>query len=406
MNIALVSEHASPLAAIGGDDAGGQNVHVAALAHALARSGNSVTVYTRRDSRELPRRVLLAGGVVVEHVDAGPPIPIAKDELLPWMDAFAAELRAAWQHRAPDVVHSHFWMSGKAALCAARGLGIPLVHTYHALGVEKRRHQGIADSSPAARIDEERMLARNADRIVATSSAELFELVRMGANPRHVKIIPCGVDLERFSPTGPREPRCANRFRVVTLSRLVERKGVADVIEALPRVRDAELVIAGGSANGDAATHAQARRLARLAHDLGVAGRVEFRGPVERAGVPALLRSADVVACTPWYEPFGIVALEAMACGIPVVVSAVGGLIDTVVDGVSGLHVPPRDPVRLARALNILATDAGRRRDFARAGVLRARNRYSWARVARETQDVYRVLATPAATRVAGGDAS
>jgi D-inositol-3-phosphate glycosyltransferase len=405
LNIALVSEHASPLAVVGGVDAGGQTVHVAALAQALARTGNSVTVYTRRDSRELPRCVPFARGVVVEHVDAGPPTPLGKDELLPWMDAFSADLFTAWQRDPPDVVHSHFWMSGKAALRAARPLGIPLVHTFHALGAEKRRHQGVADSSPVQRIVEERALARDADRIVATASAEMFELVRMGANPRHIKVVPCGVDVERFSPGGTREERRSNSFRIVTLSRLVERKGVADVIEALALVPQAELVIAGGGAYGDASTQREAHRLAALAREAGVAERVDFRGPVARDDVPALLRSADVVACTPWYEPFGIVALEAMACGVPVIVSAVGGLIDTVVDGVCGLHVPPRNPLLLARALAGLATDAPRRRAFARAGMTRARKRYSWTRVAKETLDIYRAVAATDTANV-GKDAS
>jgi glycosyltransferase involved in cell wall biosynthesis len=227
----------------------------------------------------------------------------------------------------------------------------------------------------------------------------------MGANPRKIRVIPCGVDLERFSPVGERDTRPSDRFRIVTLSRLVARKGVADVIEALAHVRDAELVIAGGAAGADPSTQREAQRLAALARDAGVADRVIFRGPVARDAVPALLRSADAVACTPWYEPFGIVALEAMACGVPVIVSAVGGLIDTVVDGVSGLHVPPRDPLRLAQALNMLAADAQRRREFARAGLLRVRNRYSWTRVANETLGIYRTVAAAHRANV-GKDAS
>jgi glycosyltransferase involved in cell wall biosynthesis len=227
----------------------------------------------------------------------------------------------------------------------------------------------------------------------------------MGANPRKIKVIPCGVDVERFSPIGAREARRSNRFRIITLSRLVERKGVADVIQALALVRNAELLIAGGGASAESSTQREAHRLATLAQEAGVADRVDFRGPVARDAVPAILRSADVVACTPWYEPFGIVALEAMACGVPVIVSAVGGLIDTVVDGVSGLHVPPRNPPLLARALDALATDAPRRREFARAGMLRARNRYSWTRVAKETLDIYRVVAASNDTNV-GVDAS
>ena len=390
----MISEHASPLATLGGVDAGGQNVHVAALAIGLAKLGNSVTVYTRRDRPDVARRVILAPGVFVEHVDAGPAEPIAKDRLLPYMDEFAAYLQRAWKRAAPDVAHSHFWMSGCATLRAARPLGISVVHTFHALGVEKRRHQGAADSSPVTRIGRESAIAREADRIIATASAEVFELLRMGANPRSLKVVPCGVDLERFSPIGPAERRRADTLRIVTLSRLVPRKGVAEVIEALAQLPDAELVVAGGGESTDLQSDAEALRLAHIARSFGVADRVFMRGQVTRAGVPALLRSADIVTCAPWYEPFGIVPLEAMACGIPVVVSAVGGLIDTVIDGVCGLHVPPRDTVRLAHALRALAADADRRAKFGQAGLERVRTRYSWARVAAETLEVYRAVTT------------
>jgi len=392
MNIALVSEHASPLATLGGVDAGGQNVHVAALGGALARAGNRVTVYTRRDDVSAPRQVVMQPGLSVEHVDAGPPITIAKDALLPWMDDFAEQLLRAWRVDPPDVVHSHFWMSGKAGLAAARALAIPLVHTYHALGSEKRRHHGSADPSPATRIGEERAIAHGANRIIATASAEAFELRRMGANPGAIKIIPCGVDLERFSPRGAREFERSARMRILTMSRLVERKGIGDVIEALAEIPAAELIVAGGAAD-DPATAREARRLRELAQRHHVADRVRFHGRVGRDAVARLMRSADIVACTPWYEPFGLVALEAMACGVPVVVSAVGGQIDTVIDGVSGVHVPPRDPHALAAVLRSLATDPRRRHALATAGLQRARARYSWTRIAAETLDVYRHVA-------------
>ena len=168
MRIALVSEHASPLAALGGVDAGGQNVHVAALAEAVARRGAQVVVHTRRDDPDLPERVEMAPGVVVHHVDAGPPRPIPKDELLPHMDAFAEQLVAAWRADRPDVVHAHFWMSGYAALKAAGRLGIPVVHTFHALGVVKRRHQGARDTSPPGRLVLEEGIVAQVDRILAT----------------------------------------------------------------------------------------------------------------------------------------------------------------------------------------------------------------------------------------------
>ena len=392
MRIAMVSEHASPLATLGGVDAGGQNVHVAALAGAAAKLGHSVTVYTRRDDPKLPLQVQMAPGLVVEHVDAGPARPIPKDAIYPHIGTFASALARAWRLRRPDVVHSHFWMSGVATLEAARPLGIPVAHTFHALGAEKKRHQGSADTSPAARLDEETAIARTADRVIATSSAEVFELMRMGASARGVRIVPCGVDLALFGPDGPSEPRRRDRMRIVTLSRLVPRKGIADVVEALRDIPDAELIIAGGGEAPDLISDPEAQRLSALARDLGVADRVYLRGRVERDEVAPLLRSADVVVCVPWYEPFGIVPLEAMACGVPVVVSSVGGLVDTVLDGITGIHVPPRAPRRLAAALNMLRLDEGMRRRFGRLGAERARSRYSWTRVAAETLDVYRGL--------------
>ena len=389
MRVAMVSDHASPLAVLGGVDAGGQNVHVAALARQFGRMGCEVLVSTRRDDPSLPRWSALAPGVAVHHVDAGPPYPIPKDDLLPHMDAFAADLTRVWHRWRPDVVHAHFWMSGLAALQAAGPMGIPVVQTFHALGVVKRRHQGDRDTSPPERQAVERRLVSDVDRVVATCTDELFELVRLGADVDRVKVVPCGVDLGHFCPDGPAEAKTPGLARLVVVSRLVERKGVGNVVTALASVPGAELVIAGGPAEGDLIHDDEARRLMQLADDAGVADRVRLRGRVERADLPALLRSADAVLCVPWYEPFGIVALEAMACGVPVVASAVGGLVDTVVDGVTGIHVPPRSPDRLAAALNCLLEAAAVRRRLGTAGARRARRRYGWNRVAQSTLGVY-----------------
>jgi D-inositol-3-phosphate glycosyltransferase len=401
VKVAMVSEHASPLAMLGGADAGGQNVHVAALAAALARRGTEVVVHTRRDDPALPDRVAAAPGVTVEHVDAGPPHPIPKDQLLPHMNEFAARLRRSWQVDPPDVVHAHFWMSGRAALAACRPLGLPLVQTFHALGVVKRRHQGAKDTSPPSRIREEAMLAKEADRIVATCSEEVFELVRMGADLRRIAVAPCGVDLGLFRPDGPAEPRPAGRHRMLVVSRLVERKGIGNAITALAGVPEAELVVAGGPPADRLDGDREARRLAGLATRLGVADRVQLRGRVGQRDLPALYRSADLVVCVPWYEPFGIVPLEAMACGAPVVASAVGGLVDSVVDGVTGVHVAPRRPDLLGPVLSALLADKTRRAALGAAGAQRARRRYGWDRIAGSILEVYAGV-TAAATADTG----
>ncbi len=394
MKIALVSEHASPLAPLGGVDAGGQNVHVRSLALALGGLGARVVVHTRRDAPELPRSVHLGPSVRVHHVDAGPPKPIPKDQLWDHMPEFATNMARAWRRSRPDVVHAHFWMSGWAALTAAGPLGIPVLQTFHALGVVKRRQQGAKDTSPSERCTVEAEIARKADLTLAESNEEVFELVRCGADPRRVWVVPSGVDLDTFSPHGVIEPRRSSRPRLVVVTRLVERKGVGNVITALRDVPDAELLIAGGPPETELRDDPEARRLTTLAADIGVAERVRLLGQLDHDSVAALYRSADAVVCVPWYEPFGLVALEAMACGVPVVASAVGGLVDTVVDGVTGVMVPPRRPDRLAVALRGLLSWPDYRRVLGAAGAQRARRRYGWSTIAQETLRAYKNAAS------------
>jgi glycosyltransferase involved in cell wall biosynthesis len=390
VKIAMVSEHASPLAVLGGEDAGGQNVHVAALAGALADRGHEVEVYTRRDDPTLPPVRRMRPGVDVVHVPAGPACRLPKDVLDVHMPAFGAWLADRWRHgRPPDVVHAHFWMSGLAALTARVRTGVPVVQTFHALGAVKRRHQGDADTSPSGRIAAERRLARESDAVIATCSDEVRELLALGAPLEPLRVVPCGIDTRRFTPDGPALPRPADRSRVVYVGRLVERKGIATAVLAMCHLPDAELVIAGGPDAAELAADPQARRLIDLAAREGLTDRVRLVGRLEHANLPALLRSADALVSVPWYEPFGIAPVEAMACGVPVVTSNVGGMLDTVVDGVTGVHVPPREPAALGAALRRLLADPRQASAMGRAGARRAARRYSWQHVAMATEAVY-----------------
>lgn len=394
MRISLVSEHANPLAALGGADAGGQNVHVAALAAGLAARGHEVTVHTRRDNPTVPTRVETRDGYVVDHVPAGPPVEVPKDDLLPHMREFGVHLRDRWRREGVDLVHSHFWMSGLAALHATRGTGIPVVHTFHALGSVKRRQQGALDTSPPERIDLERRLCREVTRVVATCSDEVAELRALGLPPGHATVIPCGVDTAVFTPDDEpaQRPRPERPPRLLVLGRLVQRKGVGNVVEALAELPGVELWIAGGSPADHFDSDPEVVRLRALADDLGVADRIRFLGSVDRDTVPALIRDSDIVVTVPWYEPFGIVPLEAMACGRPVVGSAVGGLLDTVVPGVTGELVRPRDPAALTTVLRDLLADPERRRRYGAAGRRRAVERYDWETVVARTEAVYQDL--------------
>jgi glycosyltransferase involved in cell wall biosynthesis len=386
--VAMVSEHASPLAALGGPDAGGQNVYVAQVARQLARKGHRVTVYTRRDSADLPDRVTLDDGVQVVHVPAGPPTPVPKDELLPHMSEFGAFLAQEWSLSPPDVVHAHFWMSGLAALAGAREPGVPVVQTYHALGTVKKRYQGASDTSPPQRLAIEEAVGHECARIIATCSDEVAELKAMGLDEDRISIVPCGVDPDQFRPAARLRPAGA-RKRLLSVGRLVPRKGFDRAIRALAGIPDAELVVAGGPEAGLLGTDPEARRLSAIAAEYGVADRVTLLGGVGRDRMPALMADADLVLSLPRYEPFGIVPLEAMACATPVVATAVGGQLDTVVDGTTGVLVPADEDYDLGPAVRALLADPERLARYGAAGRRRVLTHYTWDRVADGVAAVY-----------------
>jgi len=243
--------------------------------------------------------------------------------------------------------------------------------------------------------------------VIATCPDEVFELKALGIGRSRISIAPCGVDLNLFPGTG--EPEGKSRtHRILSVGRLVPRKGVDLVIQALPLLAEAgfddvELLIVGGS--GDALNleeDPEAQRLRALTKELGVEDKVTMRGQVPRDAMPGIFRSADAVVCAPWYEPFGIVPLEAMACGVPVVAAAVGGLRETVVDQKTGLHVPPQDPEAIADAVGRLLADPALRAEMGRAGYRRARSRYSWDRIAADTEKAYRSVLAAGLPRQAG----
>ncbi len=404
LRVALVSEHASPLASPGGVDAGGQNTYVAQVARWLARRGHHVDVLTRRDDAALPAAVDVCPGVRVLHVDAGPAHHVPKEQLLPHMAAFAHAARQTMRHSRPyDVVHANFFMSGLVGLRLQRAIGVPLVMTFHALGLVRREHQREADAFPPERIDIERRIVRDADALIAECPQDRTDLMRLyGAAPERISMVSCGVDPAEFAPRDRAAARrrlglAADDFVVLQLGRLVPRKGVDIVIHALallPPAARARLVIVGGeSREPDERATPEIARLRGVAHDCGVAERVTFTGRRERDELPDCYAAADVFVTTPWYEPFGITPLEAMACGTPVIGSAVGGIQYSVVDGVTGCLVPPHDAAAVADRLAMLHAQPALGRAMGRAGMRRVRSLFTWQRVADELEDVYRAAA-------------
>jgi glycosyltransferase involved in cell wall biosynthesis len=383
MRIAMISEHASPLGA------GTQHSHVAELSGALAEQGHEVRVYTRRDRPDLPAVVAVSKGVQVVHVPVGPPQDIPPDLLLRYMGDFAQWLANEWREGGwvPTVAHAHFWTSGLAAVTAARQVGVPVVQSFHELGAVEPAGTG------PSRAGYERALGRAVDRVVVQSQDEVRGLVRIGVPRAQLTLVPSGVDSGRFTPEGPAAERDPERPRILSVGRLVERKGFGDIVRAMPYVPGAEVVVVGGPPADQLRADPQARKLRALAEHLHVADRFRLVGVVPAGDMPRWYRSADLLVAAPWSEQFGLTTLEAMACGVPVIGTAVGGLADTVVDGLTGDLVPARDPRALGGALRRLINDKVRRFAYATAALDRARQAYSWKRVAAQVGSVYSAVA-------------
>ncbi|SCL32262.1 Glycosyltransferase involved in cell wall bisynthesis [Micromonospora pallida] len=394
MRIAMISEHASPLAVPAEPDTDGQHTHVAELATALVDAGHDVRVYTRRDSTAMPDAVPSGDGYLVCHVPAGPAERLPRDELLPYLGEFGRWLAGQWRDGdwLPDVAHAHFWMSGLATLHAARRTRVPVVQTYHGLGTAARRRLGPRDTSPPGRIGYERAIGRAVDRVVVQSQDEVAELIRLGVPRSRMTLVPTGVDQELFRPDGPVAPRKPDRPRILTVAPLVATQGLPDVVRAMPAVPEAEWVLVGGPPADQLPTDGTARRLRALATACGVADRVRLVGAVPRAELGRWYRSADILVAAGWHEPFGLTPLEGMACGVPVIGTTVGGITDSVVDGLTGDLVPPRDPRALGTAIRRLLRDNVRRFSYATAALDRIRSRYSWKRAVEQLGAVYAMV--------------
>lgn len=400
LRVAMISEHASPLAALGGTDSGGQNVYVAQLARALARCGHAVDVFTRRDTPDLPEVVTQESGVRVIQVDAGPATFVRKEELLPFMADFTAFVARYHERERYDLAHANFFMSGLVAADLKRAYGLPFAITFHALGKVRRLHQKEADGFPDERFAIEERLVREADRVIAECPQDEHDLSHLyGADPARLACVPCGFDPHEFWPVEKAEARAAlglpqNEPIILQLGRMVPRKGVDNVIRAFARLRGggvrAHLVVVGGeSRDPDPKLTPEIGRLQRLAKAEGVTDGLTFTGSRGRDELRAYYGAADVFVSTPWYEPFGITPIEAMACGTPVIGSRVGGIQFTVADGKTGFLVPPKDPDALALKLRELLVNPRLARRLSAGAIKRANTQFTWESVAQRLADVF-----------------
>jgi D-inositol-3-phosphate glycosyltransferase len=404
--IAMISEHASPLATLGGVDAGGQNVYVAQLAKHLAAAGDRVDVFTRRDAPDLPEVVEWLPGVRVVHVPAGPPEPLRKEELLPHMGAFTTWMLRELTRRTRryDLVHANFFMSALVAAEIKKALDIPFVITFHALGRVRRQYQGRDDGFPDERLEIEERVVAEADRILAECPQDEEDLIRLyNADPARIEIVPCGFDPAEFAPKSRPLARLEldldpGERIVLQLGRIVPRKGIDNVIRAVGRLRRDQhlavrvLVVGGPEREPDFDAAPELARLREVAREEDVEDRVVFVGRRDRDELATYYSAADVFVSTPWYEPFGITPLEAMACGTPVVGSNVGGIKFSVRDGETGYLVPPRDPDALAERIGHLYRHPKLLSVFARQAVRRVNDLFTWSRVAATVGELYETV--------------
>ncbi|ANH81890.1 glycosyl transferase family 1 [Niabella ginsenosidivorans] len=398
--IAFISEHASPLATPGGTDAGGQNVYVTELAKELARLQYQVDIFTRWENEQLPQVVCCSPGIRVVHIEAGPRRYIEKENLLPYMADFRRHLidfiRNTGQNY--ELIHAHFFMSALVAMEVKMIMGIPFVVTFHALGHIRRLFQGSNDRFPAERIQIETDAIRFADRVIAECPQDKEDLTRFYSAPeRKISVIPCGVNTAQFYRIPQQEARAhinipKEDFTLLQLGRMVPRKGIENVIRSLDILCKKDLpfrlIIVGGDPQ-DVAGQPELARLQDLCKLLGIADRVSFAGKKEQQELKYYYSAADIFITTPWYEPFGITPLEAMACQTPVIGSGVGGITYSVKEGATGLLVAPEDPVALADSILYLSKRPEYLRQLGRNGLSRVQTLFTWQGIAGKMAAVY-----------------
>jgi D-inositol-3-phosphate glycosyltransferase len=415
--VAMISEHASPVALLGGVDAGGQNVYVDAVSRGLVAHRYETDVFTVRGELAQPEVVAWADGVRVIEIPVGADSPLPKDALWPYMPAFREAIVrfADCEGTGYDLIHGNFWMSGWVAAELRLRWRIPTAHIFHATGITKLREQGAADTSPAGRIEVEKGVVRSVDRLIAQCPAERDELLAdYGARADQIALIPSAVDTDRFRPVDKQMARRTLGIDpaaeiIVYVGRLVPRKDVRNVVQALARLKTRRLasgiammpalvIVGGESEQPDPVATPEIGVLRSLAKELDVQDQVRFAGCRQPDELHLWYAAADVAVTTPWYEPFGLTPLEAMACGTPVIGSRVGGIAFTIAESVTGYLVPPRDPEALCSRLDDLLRDPERRLRMGQSGRARVLRSFTWQKVAARTAALYDELLEGVAT--------
>jgi len=398
LRVAMLSVHTCPLAAPGGKETGGMNIYVRETARELSRMGAHVDVFTRSQNPTIPRVVDMGQGARVIHLSAGPEAPMPREEIHRHLDQFVAGIEAfRWDEGLDyDLIHAHYWLSGVAGLALREAWGTPVIQMFHTLGRLKNSvAQTPSEVEPELRISEEIRLVESVDRIVAANVVERDHLVLYYSAPAdRVAVIPCGVDTDLFQPmargTAKDLLELGPEPLLLYVGRLQPIKGLETLLQAMTRLDPAtRLLIIGG--DQDEPDNAHAVRLRGSVAELGLERRVRFLGTQPQRRLRLFYAAAEATVMPSYYESFGMVALEAMACGSPVVASRVGGLITTIKDGVTGHLVPEGDAEALAGRLRQLLTDR-RERDRMSAEAVSWAAEHRWPCVAEAVCRLYSEL--------------
>jgi D-inositol-3-phosphate glycosyltransferase len=400
--VAFISDHASPLAILGGVDNGGQNVYVAELSKELARKGYEVDVFTRSDQPNQESVVHWCQGVRVINIAAGPKEFIEKEKLLPYMQEFANRTIAFMrsENLNYELIHAHFFMSALVASIIKKRLQIPYIVTFHALGLVRKAFQKESDRFPTERISIEKYIVHDADGLIAECPQDEEDLINYyDADKSKIKIVPCGFNPDEFYPVEKYRARAILQLDpqekiLLQLGRMVPRKGVDNVIRAMGKLTDTlksiRLVIVGGDADSpDPSLTPEILRLQKIAEEENVKSSVTFVGRKSREVLRYYYSAADIFITTPWYEPFGITPLEAMACGTPVIGADVGGIKYSVAHGKTGYLVPPQDPTALAEQIKRLITDSSLLKRMEINSLKRVHQLFTWRKVANMVNSLY-----------------
>ena len=404
--IAFISEHASPLADLGGVDTGGQNVYVAQLAKHLAAQGHTIDVYTRKEDIHQATVVDWVPQIRVINIEAGPVMILPKEELLPFMGEFERHMHGfiTTENLQYDLIHANFFMSGLVAQGLKKTLDIPFVITFHALGYIRKLHQQGEDKFPAERLAIEKMICCEADQIIAECPQDRADLIEYyQASADKIAIVPCGFSQTEFYPINKDTARKVLRMDadekvLLQLGRMVPRKGIDNVIRSLASLKNSAkqkvklLIVGGDSRNMNDSNCPEYKRLCLLAESLGVGDAVQFVGKKSRESLKFYYAAADIFITTPWYEPFGITPLEAMACGTPVIGSNVGGIKYSVADGITGALVPPNEPQALAKKVDELIGNEDLLTLYGQNALTHVNNLFTWKHVALQMEVVYKTV--------------